>query len=148
MTDEAFPARLARIGQAFQESKIVLLGVDLGLFERLATGPATATELARDLSTTERGMEILTDALAATGYLVKRDDRLANTDDVDRYLVPGRPERLAHIMGHRNEMFGSCRHSLKDTSSLPPAKANGRSTSKRKYRNPAVHPSSKSRSNS
>ena len=107
MNDEAFPARLARIGQAFQESKIVLLGVDLGLFERLSTGPATTTELARDLATTERGMEILTDALAATGYLIKRGDRLANTDDVDRYLVPGRSGSLAHIMGHRNEMFSS-----------------------------------------
>jgi 2-polyprenyl-3-methyl-5-hydroxy-6-metoxy-1,4-benzoquinol methylase len=107
MSDEAFPARLARIGQAFQESKIVLLAVDLGVFERLATGPATATELARDLTTTERGMEILTDALAATGYLIKRGDRLANTNDVERYLVPGGPDSVAHIMGHRNEMFSS-----------------------------------------
>lgn len=107
MTDESFLARLSRIGQAFQESKIVLAGVELGLYERLARSTATATELAQDLDVTLRGIEILADALVATGYLDKRDGRYANSADVDRFLVAGRPGSLAHIMGHRNEMFRS-----------------------------------------
>ena len=107
MSDETFAARLARVGAAFQESKILLLGVELGLYERLARGPATAAQLAEDLAATRRGIEILADALVATGYLVRRGKRYENSPDVDRYLVRGRPESLAHIMGHRNQMFSS-----------------------------------------
>ena len=59
MSDESFLARLSRVGQAFQESKILLLGIELGLYERLAKGRATAAELGRDLGATHRGIEIL-----------------------------------------------------------------------------------------
>lgn len=99
---EPFAARLQRVAQGFQEAKIVMLGCELGLYDRLARSAADTTELARDLGVTARGIEILADALVATGYLTKERGRYANRPEVDAWLVRGRPGSLAHTMAHRN----------------------------------------------
>jgi SAM-dependent methyltransferase len=99
---EPFVARLNRVAQGFQEAKIMMVGCELGLYDRLAEGPADAAELARALSVTVRGIEILADALVATGYLTKEGGRYANRPEVAELLVRGRPGSLAHMMAHRN----------------------------------------------
>lgn len=105
MTTESFLDRVGRVTNGFMEAKIVLAGVELKLFDRLAEGPTTAPTLAADLEVTERGITILADALAAFGYLDKQGDTYANTPDVDQHLVRGRPGSVAYITGHRNQMF-------------------------------------------
>ncbi len=107
MTEENFADRLNRVTNAFLEAKIVLVGVELKLYDRLSRGAATAAELAHDLGVTRRGIEILADALTALGYLDKSGDRYANAEGTDRYLVRDVPGSFAHISGHRNHMFGS-----------------------------------------
>ena len=103
--DETFLDRLNRVTNSFMEAKLVLAGVTLGLFERLAKGPATVAQLTADLEVTARGIEILADALVAQGYLGKDGGSYENSDGANRYLVPGGPDSQAFITGHRNQMF-------------------------------------------
>ena len=107
MNEQSFVARLSRISQGFTEAKIILAAVELGLFDRLSKRAATATELAAELEVTERGIEILADALVANAYLHKKGAHYNNTAEVDRYLVRDSPDSVAYITGHRNQMFRS-----------------------------------------
>lgn len=104
---EPLAARLARIHAAWQEAKIVMAGVELGLFDRLARGSADATTLAVELGTSLRGIEILADALAATGYLIKERNQYSNSPEVDHLLVRGRPGSTAHALAHGNYTFSN-----------------------------------------
>ena len=104
---DPFELQVTRAANGFQEAKVLFAGVELGLFDRLGEGPATARELAAGLEVTTRGIEILADALTATGYLTKEEGLYANAAETDRYLVRGRPGSNAFIMGHRNQMFRS-----------------------------------------
>ena len=110
MSEPSFVERVTRASQGFLDAKIILLGVELRLFDRLSAGSASAAELVEDLDLTLRGTEIVADALVALGYLTKQDGIYANTPDVDRHLVRGQPESIAFITGHRNRMFHSWAH--------------------------------------
>ncbi len=107
MSEPSFVERVTQVTKGFQDAKILLLGVELRLFDRLSVGPADAALLAEDLDLTLRGIEIVADALVSMGYLAKDGAIYANTADVDRYLVRGQPESIAFITGHRNRMFRS-----------------------------------------
>ena len=107
MGEETFEERVSRVTNGFLEAKIVMAGVELGLYDRLAQRSASVAELAADLDVRPRGIEILADALAALGYLDKRDGRYHNTAGASRVLVRGVEGSFAHITAHRNQMFGS-----------------------------------------
>jgi len=98
---------LNRMANGFQQSKVLLLGVEFNVFDHLEHGPKSARELAEVEQATLRGMEILLDSLAAIGLLTKEGDRYANTSAASRYLCKQSPDSVAHIMGHRNQMFRS-----------------------------------------
>lgn len=104
---EPLTAKLMRLRTCWMEAKILMTGVELGLYDRLARGPADAEGLARDLGLTGRGVEILADALVATGYLTREQGRYANSPEVDRLLVRGRRGGMAHALGHGNHMFNA-----------------------------------------
>ncbi|MGH2979697.1 MAG: methyltransferase family protein, partial [Solirubrobacterales bacterium] len=46
-------------------SRVTIAGVRMGVFERLARGPATAEEVARDIAATQEGTLLLLESLAA-----------------------------------------------------------------------------------
>lgn len=104
---EEFEKHITRIANGFQQARVLQLGVELRIFDRLAEGAATAAELAADLELQRRGVEILCDALTALGLLAKDGDRYHNPPDTDRFLVRGRPESNASIIGHRVQMYHS-----------------------------------------
>lgn len=102
-----FELKVTRATNGFQEAKILLAGVELRLFDRLAEGSATAEQLARDLEVTVRGIEILADALVTKEYLTKDGNLYANTEGANRFLVRGSPDSQTFILGHRNQMYRS-----------------------------------------
>ena len=102
-----FELKITRASNGFQEAKILLAGVELGLFDRLAEGPATAPKLAEDLGVSVRGIEILADALVCKEYLEKRGEEYSNTEGAGRFLVRGATDSQAFILGHRNQMYRS-----------------------------------------
>ena len=62
------------------------------MFGRLALRPSTAARAAEEAGGDARAFRILLDALTALGLLAKRGQTYVNTEDADRYLVPGRPD--------------------------------------------------------
>lgn len=55
-------------------TQVVMSGVELGIFQKLAEGPATVETLARAAGANERGMRMLLDALVATAQLERTGD--------------------------------------------------------------------------
>lgn len=99
--------RLQAMANGFQAARILSLGVEIGIFERLAKGPCSAVELARQLSLDPRGTEIVADALTALELLIKGDGVYANSAAASAFLVRDAPHSMAFIAGHRAEMFRS-----------------------------------------
>ena len=63
------------------------LAAQMGLFETLAEGPSTATELAQKLNSNERGVDSLLRALASIGYVVEQDDHYRNSSLTEKWVL-------------------------------------------------------------
>ena len=63
----------------FMTARYVGVGAKVGIFRRLATGPATLAELAHDVGMSERTTRILADALVASGMLWRQGERYHNS---------------------------------------------------------------------
>jgi C-methyltransferase len=80
--------------QGLQATAILKAGVELGVFDLVAAGTTTATEIASIAGTSERGTRILLDGLAALGLLVTAGNGYRLTPLSDAYLVSERPTYL------------------------------------------------------
>ncbi len=79
---------------ASRQSAALAVGVRVGLFDLLASGPRTAGEIAGRFAWSERAARCLLTALSAMGLLRRRDDRFEAADDAACYAVRGRPGSL------------------------------------------------------
>ncbi|MBW8802235.1 MAG: methyltransferase, partial [Streptomyces sp.] len=93
MTDTntaAGPAAVLGQAMAFQSAKLVLTGMELGLFEALAKEPGDEEELRRRLGLHARGTGHFLAALAELGFLERGESgRYRNSDITGQCLVPG-----------------------------------------------------------
>ncbi len=69
-------------------ARSIIAGVRLGIFERLAKGPAGADELARELELTPAGTRLLLDSLYALGHVERDGSRYELTKAARRWLDP------------------------------------------------------------
>lgn len=99
------PEALAALGQAFQQSRILLTGYELGVFTALSDGPRTAEEVAGAVNADPRATDRLLNALVNLGLVVKTGAAFANAEAADKYLVRGRPEYLSRL-GHSANLYG------------------------------------------
>jgi SAM-dependent methyltransferase len=79
---------------AYTQGRLIMAGADLGVFELLADGPATAAEVAERLETDPRATEKLLFALATSEYLRARDGRYELTKAARKWLVSSSPTDL------------------------------------------------------
>jgi acetylserotonin N-methyltransferase len=79
---------------AFRRSKAMFAAVSLGVFDRLAAGPATLSALARDLHADPSALKRLLDACVALDLLAPTEDGYANTAAATAYLCSQSPARL------------------------------------------------------
>ena len=77
--------------RAFQESRVILTALELDAFTAIGTG-ATAAEAAAKMETTHRATEMLLNALASLGLLIKRGEAYHNTPVTARYFTAGSPD--------------------------------------------------------
>ena len=102
------PDHILRIGHAFQEAKVLLSAVELGLFSALSKGPLDGAALQQRLGIDPRGAYDFFDALVAM-RLLDRDQEgyYANTAETALYLDQRQPNYLgseleflnAHLYG-------------------------------------------------
>ena len=67
------PDAIFQVGCGFMASKLFFVANDIGLFEKLADGPATLDELRQRIGLPRRTMRILADALVALGLVELRE---------------------------------------------------------------------------
>lgn len=88
---------------AFQRSRVLLTGYELGLFTVLTDEAKTSAEVAEALETDPRATDRLMNALVALGLLEKHDGRFSNTPAGAELLVRGRPGSMA--LGHTVDLW-------------------------------------------
>ena len=66
--------------RGFMPARVLLTGVELGLFDIIEHGTGTIEEIAATAGVNIRGVTMLLDALVAMDLLTKKDWRYFNTD--------------------------------------------------------------------
>jgi len=87
--------QLREMAQGFRQAQILLTCVELGVFEALKEGRATASEVAQAMGTDLRGTELLLNAAASIELLDKIEGRFSNKPLVAACLMPGTPGTMA-----------------------------------------------------
>jgi C-methyltransferase len=88
------PERILGHLTGYQITASVKAAIDLGVFDAIAAGRRDAAGVAADVGADERGVRLLLDALAAFGFLTTGSDGYSLAEDVDAFLVRGRPTYL------------------------------------------------------
>ncbi|MCG5218883.1 methyltransferase [Streptosporangium soli] len=84
--------------QAYRQTSLLRAGVELGVFDGIASGAHTAADLAERLNTDPRALRILLNALAAIGLLKADGRRFDLPADVRRHLVQDSPGYLGQMV--------------------------------------------------
>ncbi len=77
--------------------RAVSVALRLGVFEALRDGPLTAAAAAGRLGADERGLTVLLEALAALGYVVRRDGCFVNTPMTADWMLHGAPGDVSDL---------------------------------------------------
>lgn len=102
MASSIGPQEIMQMATGFWVSKTLFTGVELGVFDALASGAKSAKELAQQLTINEDSLERLLIALTALGLLQKGREQYANSDAAQEFLVRDRPNYLGGNFGHLN----------------------------------------------
>ncbi len=83
--------RLQGLARAYCESAVFFAAIDLRLFTRIAEGHDSDADLASAVGVTPLDLERLVTVCQALGLVGREGGRLRNADDVERFLVEGKP---------------------------------------------------------
>jgi (2Fe-2S) ferredoxin/predicted O-methyltransferase YrrM len=90
--------------RAFQESRAILTALELDLFTAVGTGAGVA-EVAAKLRTDPRATEMLLNALASLGLLVKQDGLFHNSPAAARYFTEGSRDNARPALLHTAHLW-------------------------------------------
>jgi predicted O-methyltransferase YrrM len=91
---------------AYQPSAILLGSNELGIYDALAEGPLTASEVASRVGAAERSTELLLNACVAQGLVEKAAGRYTNSPAADEFLVKGKPGYIGRVVTKEQEFYG------------------------------------------
>src|SRR5262245_33031978 len=92
--------------ESFRRSKIMFAGVEIGLFDALAEGPARAEDLATKLGAQDTSLRRLLDACAALGLVVAEDGRHRLTPATETYLTKnGKMSLVGYVQYSNNALW-------------------------------------------
>jgi len=106
----------------YRKAKVLMVASYLDCFTHLETARGAA-DLARRLKLDARAAEILLDALAAMGYLVKTGAKYRNAPVSSRHLVRGRAGYMGDNLKYQEmiwEAWGELRHSVRKGGAVRP----------------------------
>lgn len=102
------PQKIIDIANAFYQSQTLFSASDLGVFGKLAEcGSADAPTLAAALGLSERGAELLLNACAALGLLIKEDGKFRNSPEAAAFLVPGGRGDLSKAIRYNRDVYAA-----------------------------------------
>ena len=101
---------------AHQRSAALKAAVELGVFDKLGSGPLTAAELASETGVAERGVRILCDFLTVNGLIAKTNDHYSHTLTSAVFLDSRSPASMAPTLPFlMNEKLMEASHLLTET---------------------------------
>jgi len=92
---------------AFWETRILLSSAELNIFSPLLDKPKTAAQVARELSSNERGTEALLNALTAIGLLVKEKSKFLVKPGFEKFLSSSSSETVLPLILHMADLWKS-----------------------------------------
>ena len=99
-------ASIIEMANAFCSSQILFASSDLGVFEFLSRWPgSTAEEVVAGRNLDPRAGRLLLDACVAVGLLTKQAGRYRNSEQAERFLVPGSPTDLSAAIRYNRDVF-------------------------------------------
>ncbi len=104
MTPHA-PDSLLALARNFMESRVFLTGAELDLFTLLAPAPLARDEIAAKIGADPRALEMLLDALAAQGLLVKEGRTWRTEPSVEPFLVQGGGDSVLPMVLHAANLW-------------------------------------------
>jgi len=94
---------ITTLGSAFWASRVLMSAVELGVFDYLAKGKRTLSEIAAALRLHPRSAADFLDALTALALLEKHNGRYANTTDGKTYLISESPLYIGSVIRMTDE---------------------------------------------
>ena len=98
------PGPVLDLIEAFRRSKTMFAAVSLGVFDRLAAGPAEAHEI-RNRDEDPDAFERFLNACVSLGLLTKAGDAYANSPAADAYLRRDSPRTLTGYINYSNDVL-------------------------------------------
>jgi len=92
--------RLNDMGLGFMSAGTLLAALELRLFDAMSGGPKSLDEIASKLGIREDRIEKLITACAAIDLVIRDGAMVANSDDVERFLVRGKPTYFGDYLVH------------------------------------------------
>ena len=83
--------RLQNIAQSYGQSAALMAAVEIGVFTAISKGAGSFDEVAAKVDIEPTNAERLIVMLCAAGLVTKSADRLKNSEDVEKFLVEGKP---------------------------------------------------------
>ena len=102
---KADPGVVIDLIEAFRRSKAMFTGCEIGIFEALANGDATAAELGVMIGANTASLERLLDALVGLALLEKQEDLYRNSAAASAYLLRRSPDTLTGYVMYSNEVL-------------------------------------------
>ncbi len=105
--EKIVPNRILSMGWDYARSRTLATGVELDVFTHIAKGKTTVEDIAKAASASERGMEMLLNALTGLGLLMKdQAEKYHLAPDSEAFLVVGRPAYLGSMIMHTAKLSG------------------------------------------
>jgi precorrin-6B methylase 2 len=79
-------------------------GVKLDIFTMIGDEYLDAENMAGRLGGDLRGVNMLLNALAALGFLIKKEDKYANTPGSKTFLIKGSPKYIGYMIKHHHQL--------------------------------------------
>jgi DNA-binding transcriptional ArsR family regulator len=99
------PSSIVRLSTAYWESQALLTANRLRLFDQLAEGPRSASDVALALGLDARSTELLLRALAGLGFVQAQDGRYANTPTASVFLVSRSPAFMGNVIRYSDQLY-------------------------------------------
>ena len=91
------PDDIRTLANSFQQSRILLTAIELGIFTVLDKHMLPSKEIAQKINADERATDRLMNALVALGFLRKVRGKFYNSENASQYLVKGKPEFMGGL---------------------------------------------------
>ncbi len=98
------PEPIFQVANGFMAAKYLFVANEVGIFEKLAEGPATLDDLALRTGVPRRTIRILADAMVGLGLVLRQGDHYQNGPAADTFLTGRSPTDLRSFMRYLNRL--------------------------------------------